>query len=43
MLNAGCINAINLDGGGSSSWITPWNRYVTTRPLDGFLCIWLNN
>jgi peptidoglycan hydrolase-like protein with peptidoglycan-binding domain len=43
MLNYGCVNAINLDGGGSSSWITPWNRYVTIRPLDGFLCVWLNN
>lgn len=42
MISLGCVDAVNLDGGGSSSWITPWGRYVATRPLDGFLAIWLN-
>lgn len=37
----GCINAINLDGGGSTQYITPWSEYVSGRPVDGFIAIWL--
>lgn len=43
MKNIGCVNAVNLDGGGSTSWITPWSKFITSRKLDGFVCIWLNN
>jgi peptidoglycan hydrolase-like protein with peptidoglycan-binding domain len=42
MLSLGCVNAVNLDGGGSSSWISPWGKYITSRKLDGFLCVWLS-
>jgi hypothetical protein len=36
----GCINAGGLDGGGSSQYITPWGRFVSTRSVDGYICIW---
>lgn len=41
MLAIGCVNAVNLDGGGSTSWITPQSKYITSRALDGFLAVWL--
>ena len=41
MLAIGCVNAVNLDGGGSTSWITEDNKYITPRALDGFLAVWL--
>lgn len=40
MLAIGCVNAVNLDGGGSTSWIAPDNKYITSRALDGFLAVW---
>lgn len=39
--NYGCNNAINLDGGGSTQWITPWGKYISGRSVDGFLAVWL--
>ena len=41
MIAIGCVNAVNLDGGGSTSWITRESKYITSRKLDGFLCVWL--
>lgn len=41
MLAVGCVNAINLDGGGSASWITPKSSYISSRAVDGFLAVWL--
>lgn len=37
----GCINAINLDGGGSSQWISPWGKFISGRKVDGFIAVWL--
>ena len=37
----GCINAINLDGGGSSQGVTPSGRYDSGRPVPAWLAIWL--
>ena len=37
----GCINAINLDGGGSAQWITPWGKFISGRKVDGFVAVWL--
>lgn len=42
MKNNGCINAVNLDGGGSTQFITPWGKYISGRAVDGFICVWLN-
>lgn len=41
MKNNGCKNAVNLDGGGSTQYITPWGKYISGRPVDGFICVWL--
>lgn len=41
MIAAGCINAINLDGSYSSQAITPAGEIVTTRPVAGYICVWL--
>jgi len=41
MQDLGCDSAINLDGGGSSQYITPWGNYSKGRAVDGFICIWL--
>jgi LysM repeat protein len=38
----GCDFAINLDGGGSSQWITPSNRYISGRLVAWYLCIWVD-
>lgn len=37
----GCINAINLDGGGSAQWISPWGKFISGRKVDGFIAVWL--
>ena len=36
-----CDYAINLDGGGSTQYDSPFGRYTSTRKLPWFLCIWL--
>jgi len=41
MKSYGCKDAVNYDGGGSSQYISPWGRYVSGRPVDGFICVWL--
>lgn len=41
MLDLGCVNAINLDGGGSSQAITPEGAYNSGRAVPAYLCIWL--
>ena len=41
MIAIGCVNAVNLDGGGSTSWITKESKYITSSALDGFLAVWL--
>lgn len=43
MINAGCINAINLDGSYSSQIICPNGKIVTSRSVAAFLCIWLKH
>ena len=41
MKQLGCINAINLDGGGSSQFVSPKKTFNSGRKVDGFICIWL--
>lgn len=41
MLSLGCIQAINLDGGGSSQVADRTGAYTTGRAVPGFICIWL--
>ena len=40
MVTLGCINAINLDGGGSSQFVSPDKTFNSGRNVDGFICIW---
>lgn len=45
MINNGCRNAVNYDGGGSTQWIFSINgkiisKYISGRPVDGFICVW---
>ena len=45
MINNGCVNAVNLDGGGSTQWIFSIDgkiisKHITNRPVDGFICVW---
>jgi len=41
MKRLGCVNAINLDGGGSSQFVSPKKTFNSGRKVDGFICIWL--
>jgi len=41
MKQLGCVNAINLDGGGSSQYVSPKTTYFSGRKVDGFICIWI--
>lgn len=41
LLSLGCKDGVNYDGGGSSQFISPWGKYISGRPCDGFICIWL--
>jgi GH25 family lysozyme M1 (1,4-beta-N-acetylmuramidase) len=41
MYDAGCVDAINLDGGGSSECVTPAGTVTTTRTIYNFVCAWL--
>lgn len=43
LVNMGCVNAINLDGGGSSQGVTPIGRYDSGRPCPAWLAIWLTS
>jgi len=36
-----CDYAINLDGGGSTQYDSPFGRFTSSRKLPWFLCIWL--
>ena len=40
MLKLGCVTALNLDGGGSSSCITPDGSVITPRTIYNYVCIW---
>lgn len=42
MKAAGATNAINLDGGGSTQYYSPSDNYFSTRPVRGFIGVWLN-
>jgi LysM repeat protein len=37
----GCTYAINLDGGGSSQWITPNSKFISGRHVAWYLCLWI--
>jgi exopolysaccharide biosynthesis protein len=41
MKSLGCVNAINLDGGGSSQYVSPKKTFNSGRKVDGFICIWV--
>jgi hypothetical protein len=41
MLALGCVQAINLDGGGSSQVADNTGLYTSGRYVPGFICIWL--
>ena len=41
MLALGCVQAINLDGGGSSQIADKTGAYTAGRYVPGFICIWL--
>lgn len=38
---AGCTAWINLDGGGSTQWITPSASYLAKRKVMWYVCVWL--
>lgn len=40
MIDAGCDSAMALDGGGSSSCITPDKTISTTRTITSYICVW---
>lgn len=41
MFDLGCIQAINLDGGGSSQVADYTGAYTAGRYVPGFICVWL--
>ncbi|ODU56961.1 MAG: hypothetical protein ABT01_02950 [Clostridium sp. SCN 57-10] len=41
LLDMGCVNAINLDGGGSSQGVTPAGRYDSGRKVPAWLALWM--
>lgn len=41
MRGLGCINAINLDGGGSSQCDFAGQQIISSRIVHSFLCVWL--
>lgn len=40
MLSLGCVNAIELDGGGSSQFDAPGERYSSGRAVSWWICVW---
>lgn len=38
---AGCKAWINLDGGASTQWIAPDSRYISSRKVRWYICVWL--
>jgi len=40
MYNLGCVSAINLDGGGSSQFLSETASVTTSRKVQNYLCIW---
>lgn len=43
MLKLGCVDAINLDGGGSVQISSIYGDITSTRRVQGFLCIWIEH
>lgn len=43
LYNAGCVNGIILDGGGSSQIICPAGTISSARIVSNLVCVWLNN
>lgn len=41
MRTAGATDAINLDGGGSTQFYAPSGNFFSTRPVRGFIGVWL--
>lgn len=41
MMEAGCVNAINLDGGGSSQCDFNGQRIVSARIVHNYICVWM--
>jgi len=41
MLNLGCYTALNLDGGGSSQFLSDEDKVSSTRKVQNYLCIWI--
>lgn len=41
MLSLGCVNAIELDGGGSSQFSSPTGQYSSGRAVSWWICIWV--
>ena len=39
--SAGAVNAINLDGGGSTQYYAPNANYFSSRPVRGFIAVWI--
>ena len=40
-INAGATDAINLDGGGSTQYYSPFGNHYTGRKVRGFIGVWL--
>lgn len=40
---ASCTAWINLDGGGSTQWITPSASYLAKRKVMWYVCVWLTS
>lgn len=43
MKNLGCVNAVMLDGGGSSQCMFPTGQITSSRIVQNFICMWLGN
>jgi len=43
LFNAGCVNGIILDGGGSSQIDTPTEDVTSSRIVSNFVCVWLDD
>ena len=42
-INAGSTDAINLDGGGSTQFYSPFGNHFTGRKVRGFIGVWLKH
>lgn len=41
MLSLGCVDAINMDGGGSAQCASDYGNLTSSRRVHGYLCIWV--